>query len=208
MKMTLEEHAARFDEMAAEYDQNKSEECRACAALVIEHASPRSDDVLVDLGCGTGAIGLALASDVKRVIGRDISQRMLDRARVKADERGLANVDFGYGSLREPNISTDASVDIVVSNFAMHHLNDEEKREALRVLADLNPRRFMLGDVMLFGEPDPEEPVFDHDVDDPATVGMLAHALTDFGFALTAVEMVHKQYGVLVAEGSVDEKDG
>jgi hypothetical protein len=31
-------------------------------------------------------------------------------------------------------------------------------------------------------------------------VGYLADALTDAGFSLTAVEMVHEQVGVLVAE--------
>ncbi|PSP71361.1 SAM-dependent methyltransferase, partial [Halobacteriales archaeon QH_9_66_26] len=38
------------------------------------------------------------------------------------------------------------------------------------------------------------------EVDDPATVGTLADALTDAGFSLTAVERVHDQVGVLVAE--------
>jgi hypothetical protein len=59
---------------------------------------------------------------------------------------------------------------------------------------------------MFFGEPDPEEPFYSPDVDDPATVGLLADAFTDAGFALTAVEMVHDQVGVLVADevGSAD----
>jgi hypothetical protein len=37
-------------------------------------------------------------------------------------------------------------------------------------------------------------------VDDPSTVGVLANAFTDAGFVLTAVERVHEQVGVLVAE--------
>jgi len=82
----------------------------------------------------------------------------------------------------------------------MHHLSDDEKREAIDVIADLGPRRFVLGDVMFFGEPDPEEPFYSPEVDDPATVGTLVDALTSAGFALTAVERVHEQVGVLVAE--------
>jgi len=198
MKRTIEEHAARFDRKAADYDRAKSEEYRACAALVIERAAPTPEDVVLDLGCGTGAIGLALAPDAKRVVGRDISEGMLDRAREKAADSGLANVEFARGSFREPNY--DGPVDVAVSNFAMHHLSDAEKREAVRVIADLDPRRFVLGDVMLFGQADPEEPFYDPEVDDPATVGVLADALTDAGFALTAVETVHEQVGVLVAE--------
>jgi cyclopropane fatty-acyl-phospholipid synthase-like methyltransferase len=209
MKKTLEEHAARFSEAAGEYDESQdSPEYKACANLVVEHADSRSSDVVLDLGTGTGAIALALAEDAERVVGRDISEGMLAKAREKADAAGFDNVEFGEGSFREPNY--DGPVDIVVSNFAMHHLSDEEKREAIEVVADLGPRRFVLGDVMFFGTPDPEEPFYSPEVDDPSTVGLLADALTDAGFALTAVEMVHEQVGVLVAEntGSRVERTG
>ena len=198
MKRTPEEHAARFDEVAPEYDADKSDEYRACVSLVVEHAVPGPDDVVLDLGCGTGAIALALAGDAREVVGRDISEGMMEEARRKADEAGLENVSFKYGSFREPDY--DGEVDVVVSNFAMHHLADDEKREAIRIIGELGPRRFVLGDVMFFGEPDPDEPFYDPEVDDPATVGVLADALTDAGFALVAVEMVHEQVGVLVAE--------
>ena len=152
----------------------------------------------MDLGCGTGAIALRLADAAAQVVGRDISEGMLAEARRKAAERGVGNVAFGPGTFREPAV--DASVDVVVSNFAMHHLPDGEKRDAIGVIAELEPRRFVLGDVMFFGDPDPAEPFYSPEVDDPATVGVLADALTAAGFSLSAVERVHEQVGVLVAE--------
>jgi SAM-dependent methyltransferase len=209
MKKTIEEHAARFSDIAADYDQTQSsDEYKACVSLVVEHADPDPDDVVLDLGTGTGAIALALAATAKRVVGRDISEGMLEQAREKAAERGITNVEFGEGRFREPNY--DGEVDIVVSNFAMHHLSDAEKREAIQVIADLGPRRFVLGDVMFFGEPNPDDPFYSPEVDDPATVGTLADAFTDAGFALTAVERVHDQVGVLVGEraGEGDEVPG
>ncbi|SEH10977.1 Methyltransferase domain-containing protein [Natronorubrum sediminis] len=198
MTKSPEEHAARFDEKAASYDESKSPEYRACADLVVEHANPSNDDIVLDLGTGTGAIALSLAADAKRIVGRDISDEMMNEARAKADERGLENVSFGHGTFREPNY--DDEVDILTSNYALHHLSDGEKREAIAVIADLEPRKFVLGDVMFFGEPDPDEPYYSPEVDDPATVGVLADAFTDAGFSLTAVEQVHEQVGVLVAE--------
>jgi SAM-dependent methyltransferase len=204
MKKTIEEHAARFSEAAAEYDEEQdSPEYLACADLVVEHAAPTDDDVVLDLGTGTGAIALALAPSAGRVVGRDISEGMLERAREKAAGAGLDTVEFGEGRFRDPNY--DGPVDVVVSNFAMHHLSDEEKRQAIGVVADLDPRRFVLGDVMFFGAPDPDDPFYSPEVDDPATVGTLVDALTDEGFVLTAVERVHEQVGVLVAERFGDE---
>jgi predicted TPR repeat methyltransferase len=207
MTPSIDDHAARFDEKADSYDDSENEEYRACASLVVEHAAPGPDDTVLDLGTGTGAIALALAGDAKRVIGRDISEGMLDKAREKARAQGVDNVEFGEGRFREPNVPADGDVDIVTSNFAMHHLSDAEKREAVDVIAALEPRRFVLGDIMFFVEADPSEPFYGPEVDDPATVGVLADAFTDAGFALTAVERVHDQVGVLVGE-RVAEADG
>lgn len=199
MKKSLEEHAARFNEMASDYDESRSPEYNECTSLVVEHAAP-ADDVVLDLGCGTGAIALALAPAARRVIGRDISEEMLTHAREKAANMGLGMCEFGYGSFREPDVNEP--IDIVTSNFAMHHLSDREKRDAIDVIAEMRPNRFVLGDVMFFGPPDPTEPFYNPAVDDPATVGLLADAMTDAGFSLTAVAPVHEQVGVLVAERS------
>jgi len=207
MKQSIDEHAARFDEKAADYDDDATPEYRACADLVVQHAAPGPTDTVLDLGTGTGAIALALAPDAGRVVGRDISEGMLQQAREKAADAGLGNVEFGEGRFRAPNVD-GSGVDIVTSNFAMHHLSDDEKREAIDTIAALEPRRFVLGDVLFFGEPDPDEPFYTPEVDDPATVGVLADALTDAGFALAAVELVHEQVGVLVAERGTPAVDG
>ncbi|WP_424004665.1 class I SAM-dependent methyltransferase [Haloarcula salina] len=202
MKKSLDEHAERFSEHAADYDESQdSDAYRACVDFVVKHAAPAEDDVVLDVGTGTGAIAFALAPDAGEVIGRDISEGMLEQAREKAAERGVDNVSFAEGRFRDPNV--DGPVDVVTSNFAMHHLGDDEKRDAIDALAALEPRRIVLGDVMLFGDDEADAPFYDPAVDDPATFGLLADAFTDAGYALTAVEMVTEQAGVLVAERSV-----
>ncbi|QLK26799.1 class I SAM-dependent methyltransferase [Natrinema zhouii] len=206
MDEPLEDLANRFSQIADQYDDKHGSEEKpvynACATLVIEHADPRPDDVVLDLGTGTGLIALALAEDAGHVVGRDISDGMIEQARSKAADSGLENVEFGYGEFRDPHY--DGEVDIVVSNFALHHLPNEKKREAIEAIANLGPRRFVLGDAMFFGSSDPEEPLFDHGVD-AATVGMLVDVLTDVGFVVTAAERVHDQVGVLVAERLGDD---
>ena len=200
MKKTVEEHAARFSGMADEYDDSKSDEYHACATLVIEHADPTPADTVLDLGAGTGAIALAVAPAADRVLARDISEGMMDEGRRKAEERGLGNVEFAYGEFRDPEVNPDQRVDVVTSNFALHHRADDEKREAIRAMADTGARRVVLGDVAFFGEPDPDAPFYGPEVDDPATVGTLVEAFTDAGFAVTTVERVHDQVAVIVAE--------
>jgi len=201
MKKSIDEHADRFSDHATDYDESQdSPEYRACVDLVVGHAAPDADDVVLDIGTGTGAIALSVADSAGRVLGRDISEGMLEQAREKAAERSVETVEFGEGRFRDPQVPEGTAVDIVTSNFAMHHLSDAEKREAIDVIAALEPRRIVLGDVMFFGEPNPEDPFYSPDVDDPATVGVLADAFTDAGYGVTAVEMVTEQVGVLVAE--------
>ena len=200
MKKTVAEHAERFSEKAAEYDDSKSDEYHACAGLVIDYAAPEPDDVVLDLGAGTGAIALALAEDADRVLARDVSEGMMEEGRRKAEERGLDDVEFAYGEFRDPELEPDQRADIVTSNFALHHLADDEKREAIGVMAETGARRIVLGDVAFFEDPDPDAPFYSPEVDDPATVGTLVEAFTDEGFAVTAVERVHDQVAVIVAE--------
>ena len=162
-------------------------------------STPDPDDTVVNLGTGTGAVALALSDDAAKVVGRDVSERMLELAREKAAAQGIENVAFGVGHFREPDVE---DADIVVSTFAMHHLGQEEQRDAIEAIAELAPRKLVIGHCMFFGETDPEDPIYDPESIYPSTVGELADALTDAGFAVTAVEKIHDQVGVLVAEGT------
>ena len=60
---------------------------------------PGPDDVLLDLYCGVGTFGLALAPHVRRVIGVEESAAALKDARYNA--RDLANVEFLAGRTEE-----------------------------------------------------------------------------------------------------------
>ncbi len=57
-------------------------------ALAIDRADSR-DDVLLDLYCGAGALGLALADRVGRVIGVELNEHAVADARVNAAENGV-----------------------------------------------------------------------------------------------------------------------
>jgi SAM-dependent methyltransferase len=65
------------------------------------------DDVVVDLGCGTGQLSLPLAGRVRAVLGVDPEPDMLVLARRAAEERGVRNVTWLLGADRDlPSLAT------------------------------------------------------------------------------------------------------
>jgi len=67
----------------------------------------------LDLGCGSGALGLLLSARADRVMGTDINPRAIELSRLNAVVNGIANADFREGSLFDP--VADAQFDLVVS---------------------------------------------------------------------------------------------
>ena len=90
-------------------------------------ADPGPADACVDLGAGTGFVALALAPLAGSVVAVDISPVMAESLAERAAQAGLPNVRTEVGDLRTFHLPT-ASVDLVVSSYALHHLRDEDKR--------------------------------------------------------------------------------
>lgn len=93
----------------------------------------RSDDRLLDVGCGTGAAVRKAAPLVERAVGVDLSPAMIARARELAG--GLANAEFEEGdSERLP--FEDGAFTAVLCTSSFHHYPDPERatHEMARVL--------------------------------------------------------------------------
>jgi ubiquinone/menaquinone biosynthesis C-methylase UbiE len=116
------------------------EELAASAAFialrdrVIDLARLRADDRVLDVGAGTGLLALAAAPGVSRVSALDISPAMCERLRRKVESAGIANVEVLIGTATSIPLATD-SVDAVISNYCLHHLDDSGKRQALTEMA-------------------------------------------------------------------------
>lgn len=54
----------------------------------------KASDVVLDYGCGTGTVSCELANQVKEIHAIDISSKMIEAARGKADAKNLHNVRF------------------------------------------------------------------------------------------------------------------
>jgi ubiquinone/menaquinone biosynthesis C-methylase UbiE len=95
-------------------------------ALVRELARPRSDDVVLDLGCGNGHHLLALAPEVARGIGIDVSPGMIELARARLrSSPWRANLTFEVDNAEELKGVADRSVDLAMCIGAFEHMLDK-----------------------------------------------------------------------------------
>lgn len=112
---------------------------RTVKGRLVERAAIRPGQRVLDLGCGTGTLGLRvkLTCPGAEVVGLDADARMLRAARLKAGRTGAA-VEFVRGHAQKLPFP-DGAFDRVVSGLFFHHLVPDAKRAALaearRVLA-------------------------------------------------------------------------
>jgi arsenite methyltransferase len=95
-------------------------------------------EVVLDLGAGAGVDVFLAASKVGptgRVIGVDMTEEMVDKARKIARDHGYRNVEFRLGEMESLPVE-DKSVDAVLSNCVINLSPDKSRafREAYRVL--------------------------------------------------------------------------
>ena len=118
---------------------------------LIDMSVPQPTDACVDLGAGTGFMTLALAPLVSSVLAVDISPAMAESLASRAASDGLRNVSAKVADLREFQLP-QASADLIVSSYALHHLRDADKRAlAAAAVRWLRPGgRLVIAD-MMFG---------------------------------------------------------
>jgi ubiquinone/menaquinone biosynthesis C-methylase UbiE len=104
---------------------------QAVRETLINLAEPAHGERVLDVGCGTGTLALALKSRVGagEVHGIDASAEMVAVAREKAAKVG-ANIDFQI-ALIEALPFPAGTFDLVTSSLMLHHLPDELKRRGV-----------------------------------------------------------------------------
>ncbi|HWE76861.1 MAG TPA: methyltransferase domain-containing protein [Stellaceae bacterium] len=104
---------------------------------LVEAARPFSHETMIDLACGPGTVVAAFAPLVRRAVGVDATDAMLDEARRLAREQSLDNVEWRAASVYALPFP-DGSFDIVTCRFAFHHFQQPERAfaEMARVCRD------------------------------------------------------------------------
>ncbi len=109
-----------------------------CGAPV-KFADLQKGETVIDLGSGAGIDVFLSANSVGRsgrVIGIDMTEEMLERARRNAKKGGYANVEFRKGDIEERIPVDGSSADAVISNCVINLTTDKVKtfKEIHRIL--------------------------------------------------------------------------
>ena len=89
----------------------------------LNFAQPKEGETVVDLGSGAGIDVFLSANRVGKhgkVIGIDMTDEMLEKARANAKSHGYVNVDFRKGDVEQNIPVENDSVDLVVSNCVIN----------------------------------------------------------------------------------------
>ena len=96
---------------------------------VEKHIDLLSDKEILDFGGGTGLLTLPLAKQAKSVTLVDISEKMLEQARLKAEQQDIKNIQFLEQDLLAKPLEQE--FDLIVVCRVLHHMPDLDESLSL-----------------------------------------------------------------------------
>jgi len=93
----------------------------------LEVLQPRPDFQILDVGCGAGKQCFLYSDHTGRqaqIVGSDVSQELLEKARVRQKERGDSNITFETLDFNAPFPYASNRFDLLSSAFAIYYAND------------------------------------------------------------------------------------
>jgi 2-polyprenyl-3-methyl-5-hydroxy-6-metoxy-1,4-benzoquinol methylase len=135
----------RFNQAAQEWDKGDMRQNIAHAVFqtISSRISLASNMSIMDFGCGTGLLSFKIAPMVNRMVGIDLSEKMLEQLSLK--NSSSSEVIPLYHNLLE--VPLEETFNGIVSSMSMHHVEDTTelfkafyahlKRDGFIAIADL-----------------------------------------------------------------------
>jgi 23S rRNA (uracil1939-C5)-methyltransferase len=101
-KSTLFENLCdlRFELSPQAFFQTNTHQADVLYRTIVDYADVKPDDLVFDLYCGTGTIGLALSANAKAVVGVDENLFSIEDAKKNATLNGINHVEFSAQNVR------------------------------------------------------------------------------------------------------------
>jgi alkylated DNA repair protein alkB family protein 8 len=113
-----------WDSIAKSFDKTRRKPWQECLDFI---QSIPTESVVADIACGNGRHLLYCAKKCKKVIGLDISSKMLEIAKEKTIKEDIKNVNFIHSTAEDISLD-DCSVDAVLYIAALHNIPGKENR--------------------------------------------------------------------------------
>jgi ubiquinone/menaquinone biosynthesis C-methylase UbiE len=143
----------QFNRQAAEFDNWAVTKNLEYLKAIAEFISFAADDTLLDVATGTGDFPLFVAPRIRRAVGIDIADKMIDMANAKKAKGAAANVEFRAGDVEKLPFPA-GSFTVVSSKSAFHHMPEYKKvfREMARCCSPGG--KVAVCDILAFEDPD------------------------------------------------------
>ncbi len=106
------DHADRYDRQLEPFTE-----------ALLERAGAVADRVVLDVGCGAGAMTLAAAAAAERVVGVDLSQPLVELARRRARAATIGNAEFVIADAQIHDFGV-GTFDLLISQFGLMFFDD------------------------------------------------------------------------------------
>ncbi len=121
--------------------------------LPTQFAKIKKGDVVIDLGSGAGNdcfVARSETGETGKVIGIDMTEAMIEKARINAEKLNYQNVEFRLGDIEKMPVTANTA-DVIVSNCVLNLVPDKAKAfcEISRVLKPSG--HFSISDIVLSG---------------------------------------------------------
>lgn len=108
----------------------------------LEFADPSENDVIADLYCGAGTIGLSMAGKVKKIIGIEVIPEAVENARQNAFANNITNAEFHCGDSGEVFKKLSVRPDIIVIDPPRKGCSPEV--ETILTIAKSSPKKIVM----------------------------------------------------------------
>ncbi len=116
---------SEFDARAADWDTpERVQRAHILADAIREHVPLTPEMRGVDIGAGTGLLGLDLLADLASVALTDPSEGMIEAARDRIEADGIVDATAHVYDVPSTRLPPGAPFDLAVSLMALHHVAD------------------------------------------------------------------------------------